>query len=612
MTERTINPQPAEETTGNVTLHDILRMVAANWYWFVISAAVCLGAAYYYLASTPRIYSRTATILVKDSRKGGDTDLAAFSDLAGFQNRRSVDNEVFILQSRRLMSEVVRRLGLTTDYSVRDRLRTRDLYGQSPLRVRFIDETEDLSAELTVTPLPDGRLRLSDFDDGFLPKSERRTQIVVEPGDTAATPVGKVVVERTPYLTPAYEGVPVRVRKRSLGSATSAYRNAVKCDVANKQASVVTVTMSNTVPRRAEEVIDALVAVYNEDAVEDKRRISVVTSDFIRARLDVIGRELGDVDRGIEELKRSNRMIDLQSEAARNVTESSRYKAEGLSLENQIAVARFVSDYLRDPAHAGELIPMAASVASETVAAQIDRYNEAILTRSRLLANGSEQNPVIGEMDRELAAVRRSILASLDSHIATLTLQRDAMRGEEATADDRIAAMPSQEKAMLGIARQQKIKEELYLYLLNKLEETQLNYAVAESNARIIDTAYGSPLPVSPRATMILSIALVVGLAIPFGLLYLVGMLDTTIRGRKDIEEHVSAPFLGDIPYHEGGGKAGIVVRETGRDALSEAFRILRSNMTFMSVSAGTDIRAISSPRRTRTQARPSWRRTWP
>ena len=236
-------------------------------------------------------------------------------------------------------------------------------------------------------------------------------------------------------------------------------------------------------------------AVYNEDAVEDKRRISVVTSDFIRARLDVIGRELGDVDRGIEELKRSNRMIDLQSEAARNVTESSRYKAEGLSLENQIAVARFVSDYLRDPAHAGELIPMAASVASETVAAQIDRYNEAILTRSRLLANGSEQNPVIGEMDRELAAVRRSILASLDSHIATLTLQRDAMRGEEATADDRIAAMPSQEKAMLGIARQQKIKEELYLYLLNKLEETQLNYAVAESNARIIDTAYGSRCP---------------------------------------------------------------------------------------------------------------------
>ena len=177
MTKRTINPQPAEETTGNVTLHDILRMVAANWYWFVISAAVCLGAAYYYLASTPRIYSRTATILVKDSRKGGDTDLAAFSDLAGFQNRRSVDNEVFILQSRRLMSEVVRRLGLTTDYSVRDGLRTRDLYGQSPLRVRFIDETEDLSAELTSPRCPTGGCasRISTTGSSPSPNGARRS-----------------------------------------------------------------------------------------------------------------------------------------------------------------------------------------------------------------------------------------------------------------------------------------------------------------------------------------------------------------------------------------------------------------------------------------------------
>ena len=150
-----------------------------------------------------------------------------------------------------------------------------------------------------------------------------------------------------------------------------------------------------------------------------------------------------------------------------------------------------------------------------------------------------------------------------------------------------------QEKVILGITRQQKIKEELFLYLLNKQEENQLNYAVAESNSRTIDTAYGSNAPISPRPMMILGIALVVGLAIPFGLLFLISMLDTTIRGRKDIEDHLSAPFRGDIPYHEGESQDGVVVRETGRDAISEAFRILRSNMSFMSVSAGNEMRTI-------------------
>ena len=196
-------------------------------------------------------------------------------------------------------------------------------------------------------------------------------------------------------------------------------------------------------------------------------------------------------------------------------------------------------------------------------------------------------------MDNVLAAVRRSIIASLNSHVSTLEIQLSNMRKEEALANHRISTMPSQEKVLLDIMRQQKIKEELFLYLLNKQEETQLNYAVAESNSRTIDQAYGSPRPVSPRSMIILGISLLAGLAIPFGIIYLIGMLDTTIRGRKDIEENISAPFLGDIPFLEGENKGGIVVRETGRDALSEAFRILRSNMTFMNVSSGKEIKCV-------------------
>lgn len=236
---------------------------------------------------------------------------------------------------------------------------------------------------------------------------------------------------------------------------------------------------------------------------------------------------------------------------------------------------------------------MVASLTNNGIVAQITEYNDAILRRQKLLENSSERSPVIQDMDNVLAAVRRSIIASLNSHVSTLEIQLSNMRKEEALANHRISTMPSQEKVLLDIMRQQKIKEELFLYLLNKQEETQLNYAVAESNSRTIDQAYGSPRPVSPRSMIILGISLLAGLAIPFGIIYLIGMLDTTIRGRKDIEENISAPFLGDIPFLEGENKGGIVVRETGRDALSEAFRILRSNMTFMNVSSGKEIKCV-------------------
>lgn len=449
MTEQPLNPQhplEEEETAGAITLHDIIQLVIANWFWFVLSVLLCLGIAYFYLARTPKIYTRTATILVKDSRKGGDTEIAAFSDLAGFQNRRNVDNEIYILQSRRLMGEVVKRLNLTVNYSVRERLRDRDLYGCSPLEVDFINDNDNQTLSMELTPLDEERVRLTDFSDAFVSKQESRRVIEARYGDTISSPVGQLVVRKTLYMTPAYLGTPVTVRKNSLAAMTSAYRGSVRCDVPNKQASIVTVSMNNTVPRRAEDVINTLVAVYNEDAIEDKRRISVTTADFIKDRLEVIGRELGDVDRNIADLKKDNRMIDLTSQAARSVAESSQYKTESLSVENQINVAEFIRSYLDDPAHAGELIPMMASVTSNAISSQIAEYNEAILRREKLLENSSDRSPVIQDLDNMLASVRRSIIASLDSHISTLEIQRDALRKEESEANVRIAAMPSQEK----------------------------------------------------------------------------------------------------------------------------------------------------------------------
>mgnify|MGYP000387698775 FL=1 len=255
------------ENGSGLTLHDLLQMVLANWYWFALSVLICLGMAYYYLASTPKIYSRTATILVKDSRKGGDMELGAFSDLVGFQNRRNVDNEVYILQSHRLMSEVVKRLHLTVNYSVRDGLRTLDLYGRSPIEVDFIDD-DNQRLSLEVTELEDGRIKLADFDDKYLTKQEKRRVIRGQYGDTIPTPLGQMVVHKTPFMDSTYVDRPITVTKSSPMVTTNAYRATVKSDVANKQASIVTISMNSSVPKRAEDVINTLIEAYNEDAIE--------------------------------------------------------------------------------------------------------------------------------------------------------------------------------------------------------------------------------------------------------------------------------------------------------------------------------------------------------
>ena len=448
-------------------------MVLANWYWFALSVLICLGVAYYYLASTPKIYSRTATILVKDSRKGGDMELGAFSDLVGFQNRRNVDNEVYILQSHRLMSEVVKRLHLTVNYSVRDGLRTLDLYGRSPIEVDFIDDdNQRLSLEVTeevdfidddnqrlsleVTELEDGRIKLADFDDKYLTKQEKRRVIRAQYGDTIPTPLGQMVVHKTPFMDSTYVDRPITVTKSSPMVTTNAYRATVKSDVANKQASIVTISMNSSVPKRAEDVINTLIAVYEEDAIADKRQVSVVTNAFIKERMLAIGRELGVVDSEIEGIKKSNQMIDITSEATRSITESSKFKVEGLSIENQISVANYIRDYLDDPSHAGDLIPMVASLTNNGIVAQITEYNDAILRRQKLLENSSERNPVIQDMDNVLAAVRRSIIASLNSHVSTLEIQLSNMRKEEALANHRISTMPSQEKVLLAIMRRRR------------------------------------------------------------------------------------------------------------------------------------------------------------
>jgi capsular exopolysaccharide synthesis family protein len=504
----------------------------------------------------------------------------AFNDLAGVNTRKSVDNELIILSSNKLRHDVARRLRLDINYSCRGGLRPRNLYGISPVAMSIVNDNETDSFAFTLTIGADSTVSLTDFAGMGVNESAAASIVKAHLGDTINTPIGGIIINPTLYYNKNEEGHVIRISKSSIAAASGLAT--VSVALADKNSSIIAISKMDSNPRRAEDIINMLITCYEDDTKADKKRVSEATAAFISDRLALISSELGDVDEDVASFKQSHQMVSLESEAARNMSESDRFRMEGLQLENQIRMSNFIKDYLLDPTHTNDLIPASVAVSDPATNANIANYNETLIRRDKLLANSSTSNPMIQEIDSQLSAIRRSIIASIDNQIATLNIQLDNIRAQQNRAASRVSAIPRQEKQIQSITRQQKIKEELYLYLLNKREENEIALNVVEGNARIIDPAYGSGAPVAPIVSSILLAALLLGLAVPLAILYVIEILNTTIRGRKDLEEHLSVPFLGEVPLFKGTMDHGIVVRDHSTDAVSEAMRIIRSNMTFM------------------------------
>jgi capsular exopolysaccharide synthesis family protein len=575
-----------------ITLYDILRLIFSNWYWFLISISLCVVAAMLYLHYTPAIYHRTATVLVKDNRKGGAAEITAFSDIMGGIGRSSVDNEVYIFESRHIMEKVVERYDLATSYTMKEDIRTIDIYGREPMLVKFLTADKRDKGQFHYSILNDGRVRVYNF----LPENETFS-VTVNPGDTIATPLGDIVLISTPFAE-SIGSNEVTVTRFSHNEITEYYRRAMNSNIANKNASIITLTMHDQVPKRAEDVINGVIHAYNTAAIDDKRTISDLTGAFIRERLETLREELQVADDQIANFKQENKIYSADEEAALSAREIMRLNEEGLSLEANLEMANYILEYVRSDKSSEGLIPASTVSMSGIIgslATEIEKYNSYLLDYQRLKSSDSESNPVIITLKSMIASLRGSIITSLESHIDGLKLQISQLNREKLGANSRMESSPSKEKQMLSFARQQKVKEELYLYLLTKLEENALTSATAESTARVIDDAYGRDKPVSPNRRLILLAALLFGAALPFAILYLNEFLNTKVRSRRELEEILSIPFLGDIPRFDGETGNGVVVKDDGRDPVSEAFRILRTNMSFMSVDKPLKVIMLTS-----------------
>ena len=577
--------QTNTSTAGNdqgLNLMDLIVYLVSKWRWFALSIAVCVGIAWFNYARSPFVYYRSATVIIKDpSNKTSTTGLDRFDNII---NKVNVANEILQFRSKKLMREVVQRLHADVSYQVEEGLRLNELYTQSPVLLSFPDALPEQRFSLTVTPKDKNTVELSEcsgIGDG--------TSRTVSLNDTVEISKGmRVVATPTNYYGASWQNIPIRVRKFSLESMVNYYRGALGIQQEEEESSILTLALKDNSAARAEDVLNTLIFVYNEEAIRDKNQVAINTADFINERLIIIESELGSVESDLESFKQRNQIVDIASSAGMYMTESQKYSIDALELETQLRLAQFIKDYLTDPTKDTDLIPSNTGIGDMNIESQISLYNTAKLKRDALVDDSSENNPVVQELNNSLRAMKQNIIRAVDNMIVTLNVKRNDAQSRELQAQDRVTSIPTKERQMLSIERQQKIKETLYLYLLNKREENALSQAMADNNARVIDGAEGSTQPISPNRNRILLLGLIVGLAIPGVSCLTVLFMDTRVRSRKEVEKALSVPFLGEIPLDREAGKrrkrGDADTDKTDEDGIvAEAFRVLRTNMAFMS-----------------------------
>ena len=580
------NPTKPKQTDEFIRIQDLFYLCVSKWYWFVISLAVTISVAVIYLLTTPPVYTRSASLLIKEDSKGNSVSDAAgvLGDIDLFQTSTNVNNEMQSLQSPAVMLDVVKRLHLDVSYHIDGGFYKRVLYGKScPYTVSFNDLRDNESVDFTINPSEKGQVVLTDFSrDG----EDLDGEVTATLNDTTDTPVGKLIV-MVAVDSVTYES-PVYVSRIGYQDATGDYASNLSVSLNDEKSTVINLSFKDVCIQRAEDVLNTVIAIYNENWIKDKNQIAVSTSQFISDRLGVIEQELGNVDENISSYKSEHLLPDVQAAASMYMAQSSETNAQILALNTQLSMARYIRNYLTNATSKNQLLPANSGIESPGIEQQIANYNTAQLRRNDLVANSSEKNPLVVDMDQSLENMRHAIITSIDNHITTLNTQLRSLRQSEQQTTARIAANPTQGKYLLSVERQQKVKEALYLFLLQKREENELSQAFTAYNTRVITPPTGSMIPTSPVKKNIALVACAFGILIPVVIIFIRENMNTKVRGRKDLES-LSVPFVGEIPQAESGKMKKsehtakeIVIHQGKRDIVNEAFRVLRTNLEFI------------------------------
>ena len=589
MEEQNFNEQNSEET---INLYAIFFKYLAYWPWFVISVIACMILAFLFLRYQQPVYNITAAVLIKEEeQKGGNSaasPLAAIQDLGMFSMTNNFDNEVEILHSRTLIKKAVNELRLYTTIA-EDRITGYNipLYRTSPVNVFMTPEEADkleAPVKLKMKYTLDGKLHVhakyvidEEGDEEEIEKEFDRLPAILP------TPVGVINFSKNDSLPePMEEDVKLMAYISSPTVTAQDYMENLTVEATSKTTTIAQISVQNTDKQRGIDFVNCLVAFYNQDANDEKNEVAQKTAEFIEERISIINRELGTAETELADFKQRSGLTDLTSDAKLALEESSKYGQQRMENATQIQLVEFLRNYINDPKNDDEVIPSNVGLQDQNLTSAIDQYNAMIVERNRLLRTSSESNPAVINMNTGIEAMRHSVQTTVESVLKGLNIAKSDIERQARKFEGRISNAPIQEKEFLSIARQQEIKAALYTMLLQKREENALTLAATANNGRIIEDALADKDPVSPKKKIIALAALILGLGIPVGIVYLRDLLKYKIENREDVEHITDVPILAELPRCKKPEKGAVVVRENKNDIMEETFRGLRTNLLFM------------------------------
>lgn len=568
-----------DEETSGFDYKTFLIKLLMYWPWIAGCVLAALVGAFFYLKTQTPLYTVSSSVLIKNENSKSGNSGASLADL-GFvtSSTQNFDNELEILRSRTLLKKVVTSLDLYIDYTLPGSFRPTELYKQSPVKVWITPEEADRLGSAKV----DLHFKQNQLYEVTITHNAQEWKKVIEKLPAVfSTPAG-VFTFSADSLQPASH-VPelIEATITSPNWIAASFRERLNVAATNKTTTIAQLTLTDSQVARGTDFLNKLVELYNEEGNNDKNEVAAKTAEFIDERINIINHELGTTESELASFKQRAGVVDIASDATQAAGEQANYERAYAENEVQLSLMNHLKNHILSTENQYEVIPANIGLTNGDLNTVVERYNEMLIERKRLLRTSHEDNPAVQSLNASIEVMRNSVMAAIQTAEKGLQINRQALKTQTRKFAGKVSDAPVQEKEYLSMSRQQEIQANLYLMLLQKREENNITLASTANNARVIDEPLAGG-QVSPQSSQIYMMALVLGLGFPVGILFLWGLLQFKIKTRADVERITKLPIIGDIPLTEEAKGDAIVVRENRNELMEEVFRSVRTNVQYM------------------------------